>query len=57
MPKIFNKRIMVMEKSKFFKGLKEVVCDGLLVLFVLFILVFPFALVYGCMWLQVIFGL
>lgn len=57
MPKIFNKYVIVMEKSKFFSSCKEVARDILLFLFVLFILVFPFAFVYGCMWLQVIFNL
>lgn len=45
-----------MEKSKIFNALKEVACDVLMILFVLFILVFPFALIWVGMWLQVIFN-
>lgn len=45
-----------MKKSKIFNALKEVACDVLMILFVLFILVFPFALIWVGMWLQVIFN-
>ncbi len=45
-----------MKKSKVFNALKEVACDVLMFLFVLFILVFPFVLVWGCMYLQIIFS-
>lgn len=45
-----------MKKSKIFTALKEVACDVLMILFVLFILVFPFALIWVGMWLQVIFN-
>lgn len=45
-----------MKKSKIFNALKEVARDVLMILFILFILVFPFALVWGCMYLQIIFS-
>lgn len=46
-----------MKKSNIFNVVKEVACDALLVLFVLFILVFPFTLVWFFMWVQnIIFG-
>lgn len=45
-----------MKKSKIFNALKEVAGDVLMILFVLFILVFPFALIWVGMWLQVIFN-
>ena len=44
-----------MKKSNIFNAVKELARDVLLVLFVLFILVFPFALIYVCMWLEQIF--
>jgi hypothetical protein len=45
-----------MEKSNKFNVVKEVVRDVLLILFVCFILVFPFALIWVGMWLEVIFN-
>lgn len=44
-----------MKKSKVFNALKEVARDVLMFLFILFILVFPFALIWVGMWLEVIF--
>lgn len=44
-----------MEKSNIFNAVKEVARDVLLVLFVLFILVFPFALIWVGMWFEQIF--
>lgn len=44
-----------MKKSNIFNAVKELVCDVLLVLFVLFILVFPFALIWVGMWFEQIF--
>jgi len=44
-----------MKKSKVFNVLKEVARDVLMVLFILFILVFPFALIWVGMWFEVIF--
>lgn len=44
-----------MKKSNIFNVVKEVVCDVLLVVFVLFILVFPFALIWVGMWFEQIF--
>lgn len=44
-----------MKKSNIFNAVKELACDVLLVLFVLFILVFPFALIYVGMWFEQIF--
>lgn len=45
-----------MKKSNVFCAAKEVLQDLLLAVFVLFILVFPFALVWVCMYLQIIFS-
>ena len=45
-----------MEKSKIFNALKEVACDVLMILFVLFILIFPFALIWVGMWFEQIFS-
>lgn len=44
-----------MEKSNIFNATKEVVRDVLMILFVLFILVFPFALIWVGMWFEQIF--
>lgn len=44
-----------MKKSNIFNAVKELVCDVLLVAFVLFILVFPFALIWVGMWFEQIF--
>lgn len=44
-----------MEKSNIFNALKEVVHDVLMILFILFILVFPFALIWVGMWFEQIF--
>lgn len=44
-----------MEKSNILNTLKEVARDLLMILFVLFILVFPFALIWAGMWFEVIF--
>lgn len=44
-----------MKKSNIFNVVKEVVRDVLLVVFVLFILVFPFALIWVGMWFEQIF--
>lgn len=44
-----------MEKSKIFNAFKEVVRDVLMFLFILFILVFPFALIWVGMWFEQIF--
>lgn len=44
-----------MNKSKVFNALKEVARDVLMILLVLFILVFPFALIWVGMWFEVIF--
>lgn len=44
-----------MKKSNIFNAVKELICDVLLVLFVLFILVFPFALIWVGMWFEQIF--
>lgn len=44
-----------MKKSNIFNAVKELVRDVLLVLFVLFILVFPFALIWVGMWFEQIF--
>lgn len=44
-----------MKKSNIFNAVKELVRDVLLVVFVLFILVFPFALIWVGMWLEQIF--
>lgn len=44
-----------MEKSNILNTLKEVARDLLMILFVLFILVFPFALIWVGMWFEVIF--
>lgn len=44
-----------MEKSNKFNVVKEVVRDVLMFLFILFILVFPFALIWVGMWLEQIF--
>lgn len=44
-----------MEKSNIFNATKEVVCDVLMILFILFILVFPFALIWVGMWFEQIF--
>lgn len=44
-----------MKKSNIFNAVKELARDVLLVLFVLFILVFPFALIWVGMWLELIF--
>lgn len=41
-----------MEKSNILNTLKEVARDLLKILFVLFILVFPFALVWLCMYIE-----
>lgn len=45
-----------MEKSNNFNALKEVARDILWFLFILFIIMFPFGLVWCCMWLQEIFS-
>lgn len=52
MPKILNKRVLVMKKSNLICAVKEVAKDLLLAVFVCFILVFPFALVWFCMCVQ-----
>lgn len=44
-----------MKKSKIFNALKEVARDVLMFLFVLFILTFPFALIWVGMWFEQIF--
>ena len=44
-----------MEKSNILNTLKEVARDLLMILLVLFILVFPFALIWVGMWFEVIF--
>lgn len=44
-----------MKKSNIFNAVKEVVRDVLLFLFLLFILVFPFALIWVGMWFEQIF--
>lgn len=44
-----------MKKSNIFNVVKEVVRDILLFVFVLFILVFPFALIWVGMWFEQIF--
>lgn len=44
-----------MEKSNILNTLKEGARDLLMILFVLFILVFPFALIWVGMWFEVIF--
>lgn len=44
-----------MEKSNIFNTAKEVARDVLMIFFVLFILVFPFALIWVGMWLEQIF--
>lgn len=44
-----------MKKSNIFNAVKELVHDVLMILFVLFILVFPFALIWVGMWFEQIF--
>lgn len=44
-----------MEKSNILNTLKEVARDLLMILLVLFILVFPFSLIWVGMWFEVIF--
>lgn len=44
-----------MEKSNIINATKEVARDILMILFVLFILVFPFALIWVGMWFEQIF--
>ena len=46
MPKIFNINVYSMKKSNIFKHLKELLKDMLLVIALLCLLVFPFALVF-----------
>lgn len=41
-----------MKKTNIFNYVKEVARDVLLILFMCFIVVFPLALVFLCMWLQ-----
>lgn len=41
-----------MKKSNIFNAVKELARDVLLVLFMLFILVFPFALIWVAMWFE-----
>lgn len=41
-----------MKKSNIFNAVKELARDVLLVSFMLFIVVFPFALIYVCMWVE-----
>lgn len=45
MPKIFNINVLSMKKSNIFKALKELLRDMLLVIALLCLLVFPFALI------------
>ena len=45
-----------MKKSKILNALKEVARDVLMILFILFILVFPFALIWVGMWFEQIFS-
>lgn len=44
-----------MKKSNIFNVVKEVARDVLLISFLCFIVVFPLALVWVCMWFQAIF--
>ena len=45
MPKIFNINVLSMKKSNIFKALKELLRDMLLVIALMCLLVFPFALI------------
>lgn len=43
-----------MKKSNIFNAVKELIHDVLLICFILFIVVFPFGLIWFAMWLQAI---